>query len=400
MMPVKVLIADDEPDLEVLVCQRFRKQIRDGEYDFVFARNGQEALERLQADPDIEVLMTDINMPVMDGLTLLTRLADLPFALQPVVVSAYGDMVNIRTAMNRGAFDFLTKPIDFHDFELTLSKSLRHVRMLKQAARSREELAALERELSIATMIQRALLPRQMPSFSPPADVTLHATMLAARSVGGDFYDYFALGPDRLGVVVGDVSGKGVPAALFMAMCRTVLRAVALKGEPPGDSLREVNAVLSRDNDSQMFVTLFYGILDVRSGEIQYGSAGHNPPFVVSPTGSLRALEAAPGDTVLGVLEGLPYHTSRVALGPGDLLFLYTDGVTEARSPDGGFFSCERLQELLRRGAASTPEALVCDAVAAVQSFADGDPQSDDVTVVAVRFGGAGLLLARAASED
>src|SRR5215468_10604984 len=120
-MPAKILVTDDEPDLELLVGQRFRKQIRAKEYEFTFARNGVEALEKLEADKEIRVVVTDLNMPVMDGLTLLARIGELPRILRVVIVSAYGDMQNIRTAMNRGAFDFLTKPIDFADLEVTLN---------------------------------------------------------------------------------------------------------------------------------------------------------------------------------------------------------------------------------------------------------------------------------------
>jgi sigma-B regulation protein RsbU (phosphoserine phosphatase) len=130
-MPAKVLIVDDEPDLELLIRQRFRKVIREGELDFSFARNGVDALDVLERDPAVEVVLTDINMPEMDGLTLLAELARRDLAAKAVVVSAYGDMENIRTAMNRGAFDFLTKPIDFHDLEVTIRKTIDVVERLK-----------------------------------------------------------------------------------------------------------------------------------------------------------------------------------------------------------------------------------------------------------------------------
>jgi sigma-B regulation protein RsbU (phosphoserine phosphatase) len=388
-MAVKVLVIDDEPDLEVLVRQRFRKQIRDGEYDFVFARNGAEALDRLRADPDVEVVLTDINMPVMDGLTLLAKIAELHRILQPVIVSAYGDMPNIRTAMNRGAFDFLTKPIDFEDFEITLGKSARQVRLLKQAAEAREQLTALQRELAVASTIQQSLLPRDAAPLRGRAEVELHAAMLPARNVGGDLFDYFALDRDRLGLVVGDVSGKGVPAALFMAVARTLARAVALRGAAPGECLREVNAGLCRDNDSGLFVTLYYGVLDLRTGELQYGNAGHPPPYVLSPGGEVRAPGTDKSGLMLGFLEQAPYATERVALRPGDALFLYTDGVTEARSPGRDLFSPERLEDVLRRAAGRTAEGLVGAVVDAVRAFAAGAPQSDDVTALAVCYRGA-----------
>src|SRR4051794_32755536 len=134
LMAVKILIVDDEPDLELLIRQRFRRQTREGVYEFLFARNGEEALATLQAHPDVEVVLSDINMPVMDGLTLLARLRQLQRQPGTVVVSAYGDMPNIRAAMNRGAYDFLTKPIDFQDFEVTIRKTFEQVRLLREAA--------------------------------------------------------------------------------------------------------------------------------------------------------------------------------------------------------------------------------------------------------------------------
>ena len=141
-MPFKVLVVDDEPDMEALIRQRFRKKIKDGEFEFVFAHNGEEALVKLNEDPSLDVVMSDINMPVMDGLTLLLRLADIDRILKAVVVSAYGDMQNIRTAMNRGAYDFLIKPIDFQDLEVTLNKAIHELETIKESLRAREQLTA------------------------------------------------------------------------------------------------------------------------------------------------------------------------------------------------------------------------------------------------------------------
>lgn len=135
----KILVVDDEPDLEMLIRQKFRKKIREGEYDFVFAGNGRHALEQLEQHPDVEIVLSDINMPEMDGLTLLSKLNDQHVLLKAVIVSAYGDMENIRSAMNRGAFDFVTKPVDFSDLELTIEKTLSHVRQLRQTLKAVKE---------------------------------------------------------------------------------------------------------------------------------------------------------------------------------------------------------------------------------------------------------------------
>ena len=143
-MPTKALIVDDEPDLELLISQRFKRKIREGEYEFVFAHNGQEALDKLREDPTLDIVLSDINMPVMDGLTFLSKLQDVDRCIKAVIVSAYSDMENIRTAMNRGAYDFLTKPIDFQDFELTLHKTVQEFQALKEGLAAREQLVAMK----------------------------------------------------------------------------------------------------------------------------------------------------------------------------------------------------------------------------------------------------------------
>ncbi len=380
MATARILIADDEPDLELLIRQRFRKQIREQKYSFIFARGGAEALERVRQDPEIELVLTDINMPGMDGLTLLGRLLELNPLLHSVVVSAYGDMTNIRTAMNRGAFDFLTKPIDFNDFEATLEKSLQQARTIRQAAQARDQLARVQRELDLAAHIQQSMWPRDFPHEFSGKGVEVYGAMVPARNVGGDFYDYFSLGAevaeplaheatrtevghdgqaraDRLGFVIGDVSGKGVPAALFMVMCLTLLRAEALRHLCPGECLAEVNRLLCRSQQSDLFATLFYGILDPGTGELTYSNGGHHLPYLLHP-GNPTDLEVLPPETqggVIGFREGMKYDTVRTRIRPGQSLYLYTDGVTEAMNRDRDLFGTERLEAFLARQVGSAP---------------------------------------------
>src|ERR1700704_1935569 len=159
-MSYQILVVDDEPDMESLVRQKLRQQIREKEFEFFFSRNGAEALEALAAEPGIDLVLTDINMPVMDGLTLLGRLNDSAKNVKTVIVSAYGDMTNIRIAMNRGAIDFLIKPIDFTDFEVTIRKGLAHIARGKKAVQAQDDLIALQQELTMAARIQQWVLPR------------------------------------------------------------------------------------------------------------------------------------------------------------------------------------------------------------------------------------------------
>jgi len=239
--PARVLIVDDEPDIETLIRRRFKRG--DGHFEFVFAQNGKEALERVAADPGLALVVTDINMPVMDGLALLGKLGSMDGRIiKTVILSAYGDMSNIRTAMNRGAFDFLMKPLDFQDFETTLRRTQEALQAARDAVAARSELNAIQHELEIAARIQASILPRE---FCPERDdFDIYAEMTPARTVGGDFYDFFLIDPKRLGFVIGDVSGKGIPAALFMAVSRTLLQAVGLEGRSPEECLRYANQVL------------------------------------------------------------------------------------------------------------------------------------------------------------
>jgi phosphoserine phosphatase RsbU/P len=385
-MPRQILVVDDEPDLELLVRQRFRRQIRDRELEFFFSHNGEEALAALAGQPSIDLVLSDINMPVMDGLTLLGKLNESSDLRKAVIVSAYGDMANIRTAMNRGAIDFLMKPIDFQDLEITIQKTLEHVAQLKSSLRTQQQLLAIQQELSIAARIQQSILPRNFPPFPDRHDFDLHAAMVPAKEVGGDLYDFFLLDRDRLGLVIGDVSGKGVPAALFMAVSRTLLRATALQRITPGECLQYLNVTLAGQNASSMFVTLFYGILDTRSGELEYAIGGHNPPYVVSPDGSARQLPIAHSGTIVGLIEGAAYETQRCSIAPGDGIVLYTDGVTEAMNRAEEFFGEERLEEFLAARPGAGAGRLVSELHAAVDEFAGEMPQADDITVVALRY--------------
>lgn len=386
-MTAKILIADDEPDLEVLIRHRFRKEIRTRLYDFVFAADGVRALDSLRNDPEIEVVLTDINMPGMDGLTLLSKIVDEYPLMQPVIVSAYGDMTNIRAAMNLGAVDFLTKPIDFQDFASTLDRTVRQSQQLRQSAQVQKQLATLHSELTVATRIQQSILPRIDSLCAGRADVVIQAVMCPARDVGGDFYDFFFLDENRLGFAIGDVSGKGIPAAIFMAMCRTLLKAVAMKGTTPGECLGDVNRSLALDNQTEMFVTLFYGILDLRTGEVQYASGAHNPAYILGSRG-VRSTVDEPAGTVIGVFDDLVFETNRLQLEPSETIYVDTDGITEAMDVDRKLFGAPRVEAFLARSAGQSAPELIEGIIDEVRRFTGGAPQSDDQTAIAVRYQG------------
>lgn len=381
---VKILVVDDEPALEPLVRQRFRKKIRANEWTFEFARDGREALEQLKAHPDIELILTDINMPGMDGLTLLNHLGELDRLLRAVVVSAYGDMQNIRTAMNRGAFDFVTKPVDFEDLETTINKGLRELKVFREATEAQVRLTAIQSELDVARRIQEAALPESIPD-RPEFDIS--AAMTPARDVGGDLYDYFLVDESRLGFVIGDVSGKGLSAAMMMSVSRSLLKALALKGAEPKNCLADLNRLLYPDTLPEMFVTVFYGVLELASGRVSYCNAGHNPPFVITNDRDVRLLDRTESIAVC-LLPDFEYKQKEVVLEPGDAILLYTDGVTEAMSPTGTEFTEERLQKLLRESSSKTSAELIKVVLRSVTAHADGARQSDDITTLALKYTG------------
>ena len=205
--------------------------------------------------------------------------------------------------------------------------------------------------------------------------------------MGGDLYDFFFLDDDHLCFAVGDVSGKGVPAALFMAVSKTLIKTKATKGLTSETVLNRVNEDLSLDNPSMMFVTLFLGILNVRTGELEYCNGGHNPPYLLRKNGDIEPVEMT-GGMALGIVEGFSYQSKKIHIGEGDTLFLYTDGVTEAINRDEELFSEERLEKDLADLHEKPIKDLVDEVMARVKVYSEGMPQADDITMMVLRYFG------------
>lgn len=383
-MPIKILSVDDEVDLEVLLTQYFRRKIRKGEYEFYFAHNGIEGLKQLLQHPDIDIILSDINMPEMDGLTMLAKVNEMRNpALKVIMVSAYGDMENIRTAMNNGAFDFATKPIDLDDLQKSIDNAVEQIKFIRESQREHEQLQDIQSDLRIASEIQHAILPTNKDVL--PKDLYDMATLMdPAKDVGGDFYDYFKTDENRLGFVMADVSGKGVPAALFMAVSRTLLKATGIRDLVSKDCMTSVNDLVCGESVDGMFVTVFYGRLNILTGEIDYSNAGHNPPYVVHENGKVEMVPAQ-GNMVLGAVENFQYRNDKITLEKGDMLFTFTDGVTEAMNKDGEQFGEERLEKLLAKCGGKTSQETIDTVRAAVAEWAGEAEQSDDVTMLVIK---------------
>lgn len=386
-MAVKILSVDDELDLEILLTQYFRRKIRKGEYEFSFAHNGLEALKMMLEKKDFDIILSDINMPEMDGITLLTKINEMRNpALKCIMVSAYGDMGNIRSAMNNGAFDFATKPIDLDDLSRTIEKAIEEIEFVRKSQQEHTQLVSIKSDLAVAGEIQQAILPQRFPPIEEMADmVDLFATMTPAKEVGGDFFDFFKIDEKRLGFVIADVSGKGVPASIFMAVSRTLLRATGMRGIDTNECLNYVNNMLCHESIDSMFVTVFYGIYNTETGLVEYTNAGHNPPYVVRADGTVDTLPMSE-NIVAGMFDNFTFTQSTLQLDKGDMLVLFTDGVTEAFNTSGEMFDEKGLETTLEnKGAGKSSHDICQEILKDVNDFSGKEPQSDDITLMAIR---------------
>ena len=386
MATIKILSVDDEAPIERLLRQYFRKEIRSGEYEFLFAHNGLEALAVLGNNPDIEVILCDINMPEMDGLELLAKVNGMGNpALKVIIVSAYGDMENIRLAMNDGAFDFATKPIDLDDLARTIKKAIRQIDFVHESMKEHSQLESLKEDLISAKKIQQFILPRVFPPFPEDSDkLDIYASMEAAKDIGGDFYDFFRIDDDHIALVIGDVCDKGISAALFMAVSRTIIRSKGLQGVSAAECLTESNRLLASTSVDYMFLTVFYAIFNTKTGLVSYCNAGHNPPHIVRTNGTVEQL---PMDRnfMVGAFTDVEYTEKTLQLEHGDLLVMYTDGVTEAVNSSYEEFGTERLKNIISGIADKSCQEIVGTIKAGINNFVDGAAQSDDITMLVVK---------------
>ena len=242
----------------------------------------------------------------------------------------------------------------------------------------------IDEELDTARRLQAAILPQR---FGSARDYTCSAMMLPARQLAGDFYDIIPIDERRLAILVADVSGKGVPAAFFMGISRTVLEQTARSSSDPIDCLRRANAILCGNNPLDLFVTVFLGVLDRPTGVFTFANAGHNPPLLLKADGHMAELPSQ-GAPPLGAFEDSPFVQRQMQLERGDTLVLYTDGITEAMDDRGELFGEDRLRQALEGGQGATPEGLLAQVTDAVRNFARGAPLSDDITCLILRYTG------------
>ena len=255
---------------------------------------------------------------------------------------------------------------------------------LKEVTAKEQRIAG---ELTAATTIQASMLPRNFEEFSRDRNFDIYATMDPAKEVGGDFYDFFLVDEDHLAVVIADVSGKGVPAALFMVIAKTLIKNHAQSGKDPAQVLASANDQLCENNDAGLFVTGWIGILEISTGKLTFANAGHNPPLVGRKDGTFEYLRTRPS-LVLAAMDGMPYKTFELQLEKGDALYLYTDGVTEATNLQQELYGEERLLGVLTENSAKSPKELLGAVKEDIDRFVGEAPQFDDITMLCVRTGG------------
>ena len=267
----------------------------------------------------------------------------------------------------------------FQRMESELETSIEN---LKNTTSAKER---MESELNIGREIQMSMIPLIFPAFPDRKEIVIYGTMEPAREVGGDFYDFFFIDEDWFCFCIGDVSGKGVPAALFMAVTKTLIKSRAADDYSPVSIITRVNDELSQDNIEAMFVTIFIGILNTKTGELLYTNAGHNPPYLKRKDGSIKRFDQIHGPAV-GAVSGLAYEESKICLSKEDIILLYTDGITEAMDRAQNFFSEERLADILSSLGDISAEDVVNYTVSEVKRFEDGTDQVDDITILSVQF--------------
>ena len=363
-----ILLVDDSPENIDLLGDVLKQ-----DYEIKVALSGEKALKIVGSKNLPDIILLDIMMPGMDGYEVCRRLkSDAKTQDIPVIfVTSMSEVEDEAKGLEVGAIDYITKPISTaivkarvkNHLELKDAreylKNQNEILELRVEERTREVLELqrvefelrvaqekVENELNIAAQIQRSILPSDFPAFPEHDEFDLYAMMTPAREVGGDFYDFFFVDDDHLAMIIADVADKGVPAALFMMISRTIFRSIARQHKSPSQVLKEANDLLCEGNDTGMFVTAFLAYYHLPTARLTYSNGGHNPALLFGPGGACRELAQKHGPA-LGVKPGLLYNEDVDTLEPEQVLVMCTDGVTEACSPDNELFGLDRFIKLV-----------------------------------------------------
>ncbi len=375
----KILIVDDEPDLEMLIRQKFRKEIRENKYHFLFAGNGVEALQKLVEDREIELVLTDINMPEMDGLTLLSKIKELQSpALHSVIVSAYGDNLNIRKAMNGGAFDFLIKPIDLTDLEITIKKALANLVDLKKVTQSRNELLTVRKELEEAKALQLSMLPTSIPKVK---GIEFAAYMQTASEVGGDYYDFSVLNDDSVNIAFGDATGHGLKAGLMVAVMKTLFVSDSTESHLT-DFFKGSNKTIKTLNLNRMMMG--FTMLNINKNKVQFVNAGMPPIYFYKKSGD-KVIEFENQFMPLGALFETDYRASEFEFDKGDVILILSDGFPEMNNTKGEMLGYSKVSSEFKLTAEKTPGEIIEKFKSIISEWTSDKELEDDITFVVIK---------------
>jgi serine phosphatase RsbU (regulator of sigma subunit) len=382
----RMLVVDDNPDNREMLSRRLKRL---GYDNVLLAVDGEEALA-MNSEAAFDAILLDVMMPRKSGIEVLeqlrseNRLEDTPV----IMISAATEIDTVVRCLELGAEDYLPKP-----FNPVLLRARLGSVLEKKGLRAevRRQLHRMEQELAEARCQQLSMVPTEFPSSAQGVPIDVHAVLHPAREVGGDLYDCFSLDARTLCIAVGDVSDKGMPAALFMARARSLLRAITLQhavatGQPPApaDIAAVMNAELCKNNPLCMFITLFFGYLDLTTGVLRYVNAGHVRPFLLHAERRAVELDCV-NDPPLGVLELARFRDSELAIAPGDGMVIVSDGVPDMLDASGDSYGLDRLQADLHEVGHLPAAALTATLVERIYAFAGDTPQTDDVTILAVR---------------
>jgi len=400
-----VLVVDDAPENIDLL-----DGVLNQDYKIKVALNGEKALKIAGSESPPDIILLDIMMPGMDGYEVCRRLkSDAKTQDIPVIfVTSMSEVDDETKGLQVGAIDYITKPISPAIVKarvknhLELKEARENLKnqneILEQRVDQRTieildlqrvefELRAaqekVENELNIAAQIQRSILPSDFPAFPEHDEFDLYAMMTPAREVGGDFYDFFFVDDDQVAVIIADVADKGVPAALFTMISRTIFRSIARQRKPPSQVMTEANDLLCEGNDTGMFVTTFLAYYHLPTGRLTYSNGGHNPALLFGPEGLCREFACKHGPA-LGVRPGLMYTEDVDTLEPDQVLIMYTDGVTEACSPDDELFGMDRFTKLVCNCESLNLSQMFDRIDKDLKEFQQGN-LFDDITVLALK---------------
>ena len=400
-----VMLVDDAPENIHLLDGALNQ-----DYVIKAALNGEKALEIAESNDAPDIILLDVIMPGMDGYEVCTKLKSTPKTRDiPVIfVTSKSEIEDETRGLEVGAIDYITKPISSaivkarvknhlelqearellkHQNEILEQRVEQRTKEVLDLQRKEFELLSarekVENELNIAAQIQRSILPTDFPAFPENNEFDLYAMMNPAREVGGDFYDFFFVGDDRLAVIIADVADKGVPAALFTMISRTIFRSIARQGKSPSQVMTEANNLLCEGNDTGMFVTAFLAYYHLPTGRLTYSNGGHNPALLFGPEGVHREFAVKHGPA-LGVKSGLMYNEDEDTLELDQILLIYTDGVTEACSPDDELFGLDRFTKLVCGCESLNLSQMFEHIDKELKIFQQGN-QFDDITMLALK---------------